>query len=130
VTFFSERKEAMQDKVVVISDCDVPMMEVQWGRTKVLLGPGSEAQAPLFMMKITEYMPGHAHDWHDHPDQAEVIFVLSGRGVTKLSDGEREIVPGDLVYVPVGVPHATYNPHVEPLRAIIIKSPPDKEPGH
>ena len=120
----------MNDKVVVISDCDVPMMNVQWGRTKILVGPGSEAQAPMFMMKITEYMPGHAHDWHDHPDQAEVIFVLSGRGFTRLSDGEREIVPGDMVYVPRNVRHATYDTHVEPLRAIIIKSPPDKEPGH
>ncbi|MHB8773042.1 MAG: cupin domain-containing protein [Syntrophales bacterium] len=120
----------MNDTVVVISDCDVPMMQVQWGRTKILLGPGSEAQDPGVMMKITEYLPSHAHDWHTHPDQCEVIFVLSGRGVTKLSEGEREIVPGDLVYVPAGVRHATYNPHVEPLRAIIIKSPPDTEPGH
>jgi quercetin dioxygenase-like cupin family protein len=115
----------MNDKVVVVSDCDVPMTNVQWGRTKVLLGPGAAAEAPLFMMKITEYMPGLAHDWHDHP-RDEIIFVLSGKGVTKLADGEREIVPGDMVFVPANVKHATYNPHVEPLRAIIILSPPDK----
>lgn len=48
------------------------------------------------------------------------------RGVMELSDGKREIVPCDMVFVPAGVKHATYNPHVEPLRAIIIKSPPDK----
>ena len=120
----------MNDKVVVISDCDVPMMNVQWGRTKILLGPGSEARAPQIMMKITEYMPGGAHDWHAHPQQDEVIFVLSGRGSTETSAGKQEIVPGDMVYVPAGVRHATYNTHVEPLRAIIIKSPPDKEPGH
>ena len=126
---FSEREEAMNDKVVIISDCDVPMMNVQWGKTKILVGPGSEAQAPQFMMKITEYMPSHAHDWHDHP-QDEVIFVLSGRGLTETAEGKREIVPGDMVYVPANVKHATYNTHVEPLRAIIIKSPPDKEPGH
>jgi mannose-6-phosphate isomerase-like protein (cupin superfamily) len=80
-------------------------------------------------MKITEYMPSHAHDWHAHP-QDEVIFVLSGRGLTEAAEGKREIVPGDMVYVPANVQHATYNTHVEPLRAIIIKSPPDKEPGH
>jgi quercetin dioxygenase-like cupin family protein len=115
----------MNDKVVVVAECDVPMTDVEWGRTKVLVGKGAEAEAPLFMMKITEYMPGHAHDWHDHP-QDEVIFVLSGRGVTELSDGKREIVPGDMVFVPAGVRHATHNSHAEPLRAIIIKSPPDK----
>ena len=119
----------MNDKVVIISDCDVPMMNVQWGKTKILVGPGSAAQAPQFMMKITEYMPSHAHDWHAHP-QDEVIFVLSGRGLTETAEGKREIVPGDMVYVPANVKHATYNTHVEPLRAIIIKSPPDKEPGH
>jgi len=47
-------------------------------------------------------------------------------GVMELSDGKREIVPCDMVFAPAGVKHATYNPHVEPLRAIIIKSPPDK----
>jgi quercetin dioxygenase-like cupin family protein len=122
---FRKERSEMNDKVVVISDCDVPMMDVEWGRTKVLVGKGSAAQAPLFMMKITEYMPGHAHDWHGHP-QDEVIFVLSGRGFTETSEGKQEIVPGDMVYVPADVTHATYNPHVEPLRAIIIKSPPDK----
>ena len=120
----------MNGKVVVISDCDVPMMQVQWGRTKILLGPGSEARDPGVMMKITEYMPGGAHDWHSHPDQCEVIFVLSGRGLTETAAGKQEIVPGDMVYVPAGVRHATYNTHVEPLRAIIIKSPPDTEAGH
>ncbi len=115
----------MNDKVIVIRESDIPMMEVAWGRTKVLVGKGEKAESSGFTFKITEYMPSHAHDWHSH-SQDEVIFVLAGRGVTELSDGKREIVAGDIVFVPANVKHATYNPHAEPLRAVIIKSPPDK----
>lgn len=115
----------MNDKVVVVRESDIPMMDVAWGRTKVLVGKGEKAESSGFMFKITEYMPSHSHEWHSHT-QDEVIFVLSGRGVTELSDGKREIVPGDLVFVPAHVKHTMYNPDKEPLRAVIIKSPPDK----
>lgn len=115
----------MNDKVILLHEKEIPMVDVVWGRTKVLVGKGSEAESDGFMFKITEYMPSLAHEWHDHP-QDEVIFVLSGRGYTELSDGRKEIGPGDLVFVPANVSHATYNPFEEPLRAVIIKSPPDE----
>lgn len=118
--------EKIRDKVVRVHEPDIPMMEADWGRTKVLVGPGENADSEKFMFKITEYMPGLAHDWHTHP-QDEVIFVLSGRGFTELPEGKTEIGPGDLIFVPADVPHATSNPNDEPLRAVIVKSPPDSE---
>lgn len=116
--------ENKRDKVVLLHEPEIPMIDVVWGRTKVLVGKGETADSDRFMFKITEYMPSHAHDWHDHP-QDEVIYVLSGRGFTELADGKQEIGPGDMVFVPANVRHATYNPYDEPLRAVIVKSPPD-----
>ncbi|MCE5282449.1 MAG: cupin domain-containing protein [Deltaproteobacteria bacterium] len=114
----------MNDKVIVVPESDIPMREVPWGRTKVLVGKGEKAESSGFMFKITEYMPGHSHEGHTHT-QDEVIFVLSGRGITELAEGKREVVPGDLVFVPAHVRHAIYNSNAEPLRAVIVKSPPD-----
>jgi mannose-6-phosphate isomerase-like protein (cupin superfamily) len=78
-------------------------------------------------VRITEYLPGYAHKLHVHPVQDEIIFVLEGKGASETASGKREIGPGDVVFVPAGVHHATYNPNSELVRAIIIKSPPDSK---
>ena len=106
---------------------DIPFRRVDWGLTKDLFGPermGSEK----IRFKITEYQPGYRHKLHMHPTQEEVIFVLEGRGITETKEDKIEIGPGSVVFVPAGVYHATLNlSNTEPLRAVIVKSPPDDE---
>lgn len=106
---------------------EVPFQQVEWGLTKVLVGPermGSEK----IMVKITQYEPGYSHKPHVHPTQEEVIFVLEGRGITESEEDKIEIGPGSVVLVPAGTYHATINSSdTEPLKAVIIKSPPSDE---
>lgn len=93
--------------------------KVDWRLTKILVG------AENFMVKITELGKGIAHEYHRHPDQEEVIFVLGGNGMSEIDGVKREIGPQMAVYIPKDVPHATYNLREDrPMRAIVIKSPP------
>lgn len=116
----------MKKRQVVLHG-DIPFRQVDWGLTKDLVGPermGSEK----IRLKITEYQPGYSHKLHMHPAQEEVVFVLEGRGVTETKEDKIEIGPGSVVFVPAGVYHATVNlSHTEPLKAVIVKSPPDDE---
>lgn len=116
----------MKKRQVVLNN-EIPFREVDWGLTKDLVCPermGSEH----IRLKITEYQPGYSHELHMHPTQEEVIFVLAGRGVTETREDKMEIGPGSVVFVPAGVYHATLNlSATEPLRAVIVKSPPDDE---
>jgi uncharacterized RmlC-like cupin family protein len=116
----------MKKRQVVLHG-DIPFRQVDWGLTKDLVGPermGSEK----IRLKITEYQPGYSHKLHMHPAQEEVIFVLEGRGVTETKEDKIEIGPGSVVFVPAGVYHATVNlSRTEPLKAVIVKSPPDDE---
>ena len=116
----------MKKRQVVLNG-DIPFRQVDWGLTKDLVGPermGSEK----IRFKITEYQPGFTHKLHMHPAQEEVIFVLEGRGITETREDKIEIGPGSVVFVPAGVYHATLNlSSTEPLRAVIVKSPPDDE---
>jgi uncharacterized RmlC-like cupin family protein len=116
----------MKKRQVVLNG-DIPFRQVDWGLTKDLVGPermGSE----MIRLKITEYQPGFTHKLHMHPSQEEVIFVLEGRGITETREDKIEIGPGSVVFVPAGVYHATVNlSTTEPLRAVIVKSPPDDE---
>lgn len=114
----------MRDKVIV-NEKDAPFYPVAWGRTKGLVAKESAAFSDKVQIRITEYLPGHVHSLHVHPTQDEIIFVLEGVGASETASGKQEIKAGDVVLVPAGVKHATYNPNPETVRAIIIKSPPD-----
>lgn len=43
--------------------------------------------------------------WHDHPSEDELFFVVKGRLVIQLRDGEVRLAPGEFAIVPHGVEH-------------------------
>ena len=86
-------------KIVQVDE--VEYEEVEWGLTKELIAPQTVGSKKI-KVKITEYLPGHKHNLHMHPNQEEVIFVLSGKGITEIQGERREIGPGSVVFVPAG----------------------------
>lgn len=106
---------------------DLAFNKVEWGRTKELVGRFCEAQSDNVLVKITEYLPHFQHATHVHPEQEEIIFVLSGHAISETETGRIELSPGYVAHVPAGIVHATYNPYDETCRCIIIKSPADKD---
>jgi mannose-6-phosphate isomerase-like protein (cupin superfamily) len=118
--------ENQKDKVV-LDEKNIPFVNVNWGRTKELVGRYCAAHSEHILMKITEYSPGFVHEKHAHPEQEEIIFVLSGNGFSETGSGIASLYPGCVSMIPAGVPHATHNPNSEPLRVIIVKAPPDKD---
>lgn len=110
---------------VVFSEVEIPYVDVEWGKTKELVGKFCAAHSENFLMKITEYLPGYIHAKHVHTAQEETIFVLSGRGYSETETGKSSLEPGSVCFIPAGVYHATCNPYDEPLKVIIVKTPPD-----
>ena len=43
--------------------------------------------------------------WHDHPNEDELFFVVSGRMQLKLRDGDVALGPGEFAIVPRGIEH-------------------------
>ena len=111
----------------ILNEEDIQFEKVAWGLTKELVNPQT-AGAKKVKVKITEWLPGHVHKKHVHPDQEEVIFVLSGKGMAQTVEEKREIGPGSIVFVGAGEQHTTWNlSDTESLRAIVIKAPPQDE---
>jgi mannose-6-phosphate isomerase-like protein (cupin superfamily) len=46
-----------------------------------------------------------AFDWHSHPDEDEVFYVVSGELVVETREGEHPMGAGDLLVVPRGTEH-------------------------
>ncbi len=47
------------------------------------------------------------YGWHFHPNSDETFLVIEGRLLIEFEEGSLELGPGQLVTVPLGVPHRT-----------------------
>lgn len=81
-------------------------------------------------MHLLDMPPGASATPHYHEAHETAIFVLEGaaemRHGPKLEHLMR-IEAGDFVYIPAGVPHQTYNPNDEPVRAVIARTDPNEQ---
>jgi len=113
----------------VVRENEREFVGVEWGKTKHLFGPESVG-AKYLKISITEYSPGGEHTLHRHPDQEEVIYVLEGEGISRTKAGDQPIRAGSFVFIPADTDHATINLRKDkPMKAIIIKSPPQEKKG-
>jgi quercetin dioxygenase-like cupin family protein len=114
---------------IVIREEERDYVPVEWGKTKNIFG-SENVKTRYVKINITEYAPGTEHTLHSHPDQEEVIYVLEGEGITRTDAGDQLIRAGSFVFVPANTDHATINVlKNKPLKAIIIKSPPQERQG-
>ncbi len=113
----------------VVREDEREYMPVEWGKTKNIFGPENVGTKYL-KINITEYAPGTQHKLHRHPGQEEVILILEGEGITRTDDGDKPIRAGDFVFVPADTDHATLNVFKDkPMKAVVIKSPPEEGRG-
>ena len=60
------------------------------------------------------------HKKHVHQQAEEVIYILSGKGMSGIGDSETVMSQGDTMFVPRGAVHWFYNPFDEPVQMIFI----------
>ena len=94
---------------------------------KKLIGPeNSECQNMIFGM--VSFPPGSDPGTHKHESEEEIIYVVSGRGETKVGDEIYPLEPGVAVYTEPGIEHGVKTLGNDPLVLICVFSPPVK-PG-
>ncbi len=64
------------------------------------------------------------HKKHIHKDAEEVIYILSGKGLSGIGDKEVEMSKGDTMFVPRGMVHWFCNPFDEAVEMIFIYTRP------
>jgi uncharacterized cupin superfamily protein len=87
--------------------------EAPWGATWKVLTPHMRAAGGSLGVVQNTLPPGNVGcPFHWHAREDEVFFVLSGRGVLRYGELEREIGPGDCISCPAGtrVAHQIANP--------------------
>ena len=61
-----------------------------------------------------------SHKKHIHEGAEEVIYILSGKGISGIDETEVEMKQGETMFVPRGAVHWFYNPFSEPVEMLFI----------
>jgi len=107
---------------------EIDREEHDWGVFAAVSSPADGAER--IMTVEATFLPGKAHDFHRHPNQEEVIYVLAGELEQWVEDERRLIGAGDAVVIPAGVVHASFNVGAEPAKLIAVLSPCVGEAGY
>ena len=76
------------------------------------------------------FLPGKCHDFHRHPGQEEVIYVIEG-SIEQWVLGEKQVLSaGDSVVIPASAVHASFNEGTEPANILAILSPAVGDDGY
>jgi quercetin dioxygenase-like cupin family protein len=100
-----------------VMKADVEREQLDWGQLGWISRPtATEAEVLTVIEVILE--PGKGHDFHKHPDQEEVIYVMSGQIKQWLEQNKRDLKPGDSIFIKPDIVHASFNTGSE--RAVLM----------
>ncbi len=107
---------------------DVPTRVLDWGTIKWLVSPGPRRRSRTDDRR-GHRVPGEGPRTHLHPNDQEVIYVISGEGVQTVGEDTPAfpIKAGDAVYIPANTLHSTFNTTWQPLRLVVIYTPAGAE---
>ncbi|MBL4646850.1 MAG: cupin [Hyphomicrobiales bacterium] len=107
-------------KFSMASDIEPEILD--WGQLRWVSSPLATNANQLTVIDVT-LNPGKGHDFHKHPDQEEVIYVISG-SVEQWVDQEMRILgPGDSAFLPAGMVHASFNNGDSDAKVLAILGP-------
>ncbi len=102
--------------------------EQDWGVFAQISGP-RDGLAGIVAIEAT-FLAGKCHDFHRHPGQEEVIYVIEGTIEQWIEQEKRVLSVGDSVVIPESAVHATFNDGDAAARILAILSPAVGEDGY
>lgn len=108
---------------------EVERESADWGALGWISRPSATGAKQLTVMDVT-LAPGRGHDFHQHPDQEEVIVVQSGQIEQWLEQERTTLGPGEAVFIAPGTIHASFTSGNEPARLTVMLAPCVGEGGY
>ena len=106
----------MQGKFVIAAEAE--REELDWGTMTWLSRPQTTGAKDLVAIEVN-LLSGEGHDFHKHPDQEEVIYVIEGSIEQWLEDNRQVLNAGDSVFIPADVVHASFNVSSAPAKLFV-----------
>jgi quercetin dioxygenase-like cupin family protein len=101
---------------------DVARETLDWGQLGWISRPAMTEAQTLTVIEVT-LEAGHGHNFHKHPDQEEVIYVMSGQIEQWLETDKQILKAGDSIFIKPDVIHASFNTGSETARLLVSLGP-------
>src|SRR5262245_4720864 len=112
-----------------ISGTEVKREQLDWGEIGWISQPPMTNSKEITVMEVT-LKPGMGHNFHKHPDQEEVIYVMSGQIEQWLEQKKQLLKPGDSIFIDKDVVHASFNTGSQPAKLMVVLGPCVGEVGY
>ncbi|MES1264753.1 MAG: cupin domain-containing protein [Variovorax sp.] len=93
---------------------------------KRLIGPDTVGARQIEML-VGHIQKGKGALPHAHPGIEQVCYLLEGRAVAEVDGQQQELAPGDCCFFPADAMHSFTVVSDEPVRVLVIYSPPYEE---
>ena len=103
--------------------------QLDWGVMGWLSRPATTGAKDLVVIEVT-LEPGFGHNFHMHPGQEEVIYVVSGSVEQWVGQESTTLQAGDGVFIAGDVVHASFNTGSETAKLIAILGPSVGDEGY
>ncbi|MCE5337037.1 MAG: cupin domain-containing protein [Desulfobacteraceae bacterium] len=106
-----------------IKEQDIAGLQLPGRLWKKLIGP-EDGNCNNMILGVVVFPPGSDPGTHKHEAEEEIIYVVSGRGETKVGDAVYPLEPGVAVFTEPGIEHGVKTLGSEPLVLVSVFSPP------
>lgn len=96
--------------------------QLDWGSIAWHSRPEFTQCRELVLLEVC-IQPGKGHNFHRHPRQEEIIFVLEGQIEQWIGQEKSKLGPGDSAFIGAGVVHASFNTGQQEVRLLAILGP-------
>ena len=108
---------------------EVAREQLDWGEMGWISHPPNTQAKYLTVIEVN-LAPGGGHNIHKHPDQEEVISVVAGEIEQWLETKKTTLKPGDSIFIPPDVVHASFNVSSQPAKLMVVLAPCVGENGY
>lgn len=98
-----------------------------WGQLRGISTLATGA-TDVLVLEVT-LQPGEGRDFHKHPHQEEIVYVLDGELSQWLDQDEQVLSTGDSAYISAGTVHASTNKTDGVVRYLAVLAPIIGEQG-
>src|SRR5271165_2010157 len=105
-----------------ISAAEVKREQLEWGSLAWFSSPTASNSKELVLLEVS-LSPTGGHNFHKHPRQEEVIYVIEGEIEQWLDREKRILRSGDSVFIGPDVVHASFNAGDRTAKLLAILGP-------
>ena len=111
---------------------DIVWDHLDWGDLGWVVRPANVPDSTNLTMLDVIIERGNGHDFHKHPNQQEVIYVLEGEIEQWVEDSRTILGAGEAAFVPMDTVHATFlaDNAPKPARLLVVLGPSHSEAGY